>query len=211
MEYATSVICNGDRVSMVGRISQAHHFGLVLSRLSESAKLGEACDQKEPVEDRQRCGASEGFVGPFSRQRREVLGGKFNYPPVLGPMVMTMLKVGRRNEAKFQIPQTLCNVQRTGAGEEGLIRDATQKMCVCHKGINLASATIVVQLLSEDLGFPQALQSSLGLPELYKNRPQFEANREAQLKREFCLGQSLERYKRVFKPCPGVLERPTRN
>src|SRR5262249_44391894 len=110
----------------------------MLRRLSESAKLSKARDEKESIDDRYRYGASETFVGPFGGQGRKVLCGKLNNPLVLSPVVMAVLEVRSHVDTQSQIPQAGCNFQRVRACQKCCIRGSTYQMRVGHESVNLS-------------------------------------------------------------------------
>ena len=89
---------------------------------------------------------------------------------------MHLLEVARGQDAKSQVPEAPCDLQRAGAGRNRLIQLPKQRVDVRHERADPASPAVVVQPLGEGLRLPQALQRSPDFTERDQHRPELEAN-----------------------------------
>jgi hypothetical protein len=166
---------------MIRRFGKPDRLGLVFSRLSESANLGEAQGQPGAIEDRRGCVDSEKLVNPIARQRREVVGGQLYDLLVLAPDVMHMLEEGHGEDAEPQVLEPPRDVQRLGAGHERPVQLSEQRMIVRHECPNTSAAMIVVQPLGQSFGLAQELQRHHEFTKLNQHLPQFQADLEGPL------------------------------
>ena len=119
-----------DGVRVMTRLGEPEGLGRVLGRLGESAELDEASDRPVAIGDRSRCGGSEMLVDQVGGQRREVIGGQLDHPPVVTPVVVRLLEVGRGREAESQVAEALGNLQRASTGHKRLVQLAEQRVAV---------------------------------------------------------------------------------
>ncbi len=74
------------------------------------------------TEDRCRHGHTEIFVDPIGGQRGEVVGGELDHVFVFAAIVVRLLEIACGDDAKPQVAEALGDLQRAGAGREGLVQ-----------------------------------------------------------------------------------------
>jgi hypothetical protein len=106
---------------MLRRLSEPERLGFVLSRLSESAELGEAQEEPVAIVDRWGYGHSQILVDQVGGQRCEVSGGQLDNPLVVAPIAMHLLEIHRGLNAEPQVPEAPRDLQRPGASHKRLV------------------------------------------------------------------------------------------
>ena len=153
---------HADAVRVLRRLGEPDRLDGVPGRLVEPAQLGEAPHERDAIVDRRRREPSERLVDPVRGQRREVVGGQLDHALVVASKVVRLLENVRGDDAELQIPEALGDLPGAGAVGDRLVQLAEQRVGDRHERADPAAPTVVVQLLGERLGLPQALERPAG-------------------------------------------------
>jgi len=101
-------------------------------------------------------------------------------------------ETARGEDAKFQVPEALGDLQRAGPTRKRLIQLPELRVDVAHESADPAAPEIVVQPLGESLGLAQKFQHLPASAELAQHRTQLETELEALFQRRPALRECFE-------------------
>jgi hypothetical protein len=168
---------------MLRRVGEPDRLGSAIGRLGELTDLGEGQEQPGAIHDRGRQGQSETFVVPAGGKRREIVGGQIDDPLVVASRVVGELEIRRRGDPEFQVFKSPGDLQRGGAGHQGLIQPGDERVRDREDGEDMTAPGVVVETLGECLRLAEMLEHATRFPEVREHRRELQANRKSLLER----------------------------
>src|SRR5262249_58331803 len=115
VKHASTEVGPADGVRRRRPRNDPDRLSSVLSRLCESAELGQTKGEPDTIVRRKRISASpKGFIDPFDRQNSKVIGSKCSHPVVFAEEGVCIHEITGGENAEFQILDASGDLQRVG-------------------------------------------------------------------------------------------------
>src|SRR5262245_9387060 len=137
---------------MLRRLRELDERGLMISRLSESAEMGEAHDQPDAVADGYWYEASEGLVDPVGGEHGEIVSRQLDHRRVLAAHEMRESQQTCGEDTELHVLEPPGDLQGPEASHERLVQFAEKRLGDCHRRIDPTASAVVVQPLGDGLG-----------------------------------------------------------